>query len=62
LIRECIEGCNQDGAGLSTLKQRIQQIRRELLDEFDAGADGVQIVQVNFQLFPLSQRFAEDGA
>ena len=29
---------------------------RELLDEFDAGNSGVQVVQVNFQLFPLSER------
>jgi uncharacterized protein (TIGR02147 family) len=49
-----------DGEGLLGLKQRIQQVRRELLDEFDAGDSGAQIVQVNVQLFPLSKRFAED--
>lgn len=45
-----------DAEGLSALKQRIQDIRRELLDEFDAGKSGVQVIQVNFQLFPLSKR------
>jgi len=45
-----------DASGLAAIKRRIQDIRRELLDEFDAGKSGVQVVQVNFQLFPLSQR------
>lgn len=45
-----------DESGLTGLKRRIQQIREELLDEFDAGRDGVQVVQVNFQLFPLSEQ------
>ena len=45
-----------DAAGLPAIKRRIQEIRRELLDEFDAGKSGVQVVQVNFQLFPLSKR------
>jgi uncharacterized protein (TIGR02147 family) len=49
-----------DGTGLSALKQRIQQIRRELLDEFDAGSSGAQVVQVNFQVFPLSRRLTEE--
>jgi uncharacterized protein (TIGR02147 family) len=50
-----------DATGLSGLKQRIQQIRRELLDEFDAGGSGAQVVQVNFQVFPLSKRLVEDS-
>ncbi len=45
-----------DAAGLLALKRRIQEIRRELLDEFDAGQSGVQVVQMNFQLFPVSKR------
>jgi uncharacterized protein (TIGR02147 family) len=48
-----------DVGGLAAIKRRIQQIRRELLDEFDAGRSGVQVIQVNFQLFPLSQRIHE---
>jgi uncharacterized protein (TIGR02147 family) len=49
-----------DAAGLPAIKRRIQEIRRELLDEFDAGKSGVQVVQVNFQLFPLSKRVDEE--
>ena len=45
-----------DADGLPALKRRMQEIRRELLDEFDARETGVQVVQVNFQLFPLSKR------
>jgi uncharacterized protein (TIGR02147 family) len=45
-----------DAAGLAAIKKRIQEIRRELLDEFDAGQSGIQVVQVNLQLFPLSRR------
>lgn len=49
-----------DATGLLALKRRIQEIRRELLDEFDAGKSGVQVIQVNFQLFPLSQRIDQE--
>jgi uncharacterized protein (TIGR02147 family) len=48
-----------DGAGLAALKARFQEIRRELLDEFASDRQGVQVVQVNFQLFPLSERLDE---
>jgi uncharacterized protein (TIGR02147 family) len=43
----------------AALKQRIQELRRDLLDEFDAQGGGVRVVQLNFQLFPLSERVAE---
>jgi uncharacterized protein (TIGR02147 family) len=46
-----------DASGLEAFKKRLQQLRRELLDEFDAGATGVQVVQLNLQLFPVSKRF-----
>ena len=49
-----------DVSGLDALKRRIQEIRRELLDEFDAGKSGLQVVQVNFQLFPLSKRIDQE--
>ncbi len=49
-----------DASGLPAIKKRIQEIRRELLDEFDAGKSGVQVIQVNFQLFPLSKRIDEE--
>lgn len=37
-----------------TLKQRLSQLRRELLHEYTTGADATRVVQVNFQMFPLS--------
>jgi uncharacterized protein (TIGR02147 family) len=40
--------------GLRTLKERIQRFRRELLDLSTLETDPRQVVQVNFQLFPLS--------
>jgi uncharacterized protein (TIGR02147 family) len=51
-----------DAAGLIGIKRRVQEIRRELLDEFDAGQCGRQIIQVNFQLFPLSKYLDEESA
>lgn len=41
--------------GLRTLKQRIQRFRRELLEASELEADPKEVVQVNFQLFPLTQ-------
>ncbi len=40
--------------GLARLKQRIQVFRRELLALSEDEDDRSQVVQVNFQLFPLS--------
>lgn len=40
--------------GLAHLKERIQRFRRELLDLSTLEDDPRQVVQVNFQLFPLS--------
>jgi uncharacterized protein (TIGR02147 family) len=39
---------------LLALKQRLTEVRRELLQEFTAGPDARRVVQLNFQLFPLS--------
>ena len=49
-----------DATGLERLKQRIQVFRRELLVD-DTISEGIpqQVVQVNFQVFPLS-RVLED--
>jgi len=44
--------------GLARLKERIQRFRRELLDLSTLEDDPRQVVQVNFQLFPLTH---EDG-
>ncbi len=40
--------------GLKRLKQRLQRFRRELLELSDDEQDPTQVVQLNFQLFPLS--------
>lgn len=40
--------------GLATLKARLQRLRRELLELSALEAEAEQVVQVNFQLFPLS--------
>jgi len=41
--------------GLATLKTRLQRLRRELLELSALEKDPEQVVQVNFQLFPLSR-------
>jgi uncharacterized protein (TIGR02147 family) len=41
--------------GLLTLKTRLQRLRRELLELSALETDPEQVVQVNFQLFPLSR-------
>ncbi len=41
--------------GLARLKQRIARFRRELLELSTLESDPRQVVQVNFQLFPLSK-------
>jgi uncharacterized protein (TIGR02147 family) len=41
--------------GLRRLKERIQRFRRELLELSSLEDDPQQVVQVNFQLFPLSK-------
>src|SRR5690606_9634432 len=40
--------------GLGIVKERIQKFRRELLELSAGEADPRQVVQINFQLFPLS--------
>lgn len=41
--------------GLATLKERIQRFRRELMELATLEAEPQQVIQVNFQLFPLSR-------
>jgi uncharacterized protein (TIGR02147 family) len=41
--------------GIAELKERIQAFRRELLELCETEAEPSQVVQVNFQLFPLSE-------
>ncbi len=42
-------------SGLKTLKERLQRLRRELLELSALESEPEQVVQVNFQLFPLSR-------
>jgi uncharacterized protein (TIGR02147 family) len=41
--------------GLAKLKERLQRMRRELLELSALESEPEQVVQVNFQLFPLSR-------
>lgn len=41
--------------GLSVVKQSIQRFRQELLEVSELEEDGRQVVQLNFQLFPLTR-------
>ncbi len=43
------------GDGLRRLKERVQRFRRELLELSALEEDPRQVVQMNFQLFPLSR-------
>jgi len=47
-------------AGLASIKLRIQRFRAELLALSDLEEAPEQVVQVNFQLFPLSRLEAKD--
>ena len=48
--------------GLKALKERLQRFRRELLELSALESDPEQVVQVNFQLFPLSRASRRGGA
>ena len=41
--------------GLRAFKERVQRVRRELLELSALEEDPQQVVQINFQLFPLSR-------
>jgi uncharacterized protein (TIGR02147 family) len=45
--------------GLLRLKQRVQDFRRELVGLEGADGRGEIVVQVNFQLYPLTQTVRE---
>jgi len=47
--------------GLARLKERIQAFRRELLELAESERQPSQVVQVNFQLFPLTRDTANDA-
>jgi uncharacterized protein (TIGR02147 family) len=48
--------------GLRAFKERVQRFRKELLELSALEPDPVQVVQINFQLFPLSKRRDEGSA
>jgi uncharacterized protein (TIGR02147 family) len=47
--------------GIARVKERIQAFRRELLELAESDPGPSQVVQVNFQLFPLSRDTANDA-
>jgi hypothetical protein len=47
--------------GLAGVKERIQAFRRELLQLAETESLPSQVVQVNFQLFPLTLDTANDA-
>jgi uncharacterized protein (TIGR02147 family) len=47
--------------GLERFKERIQAFRRELLELAESEPRPSQVVQVNFQLFPLTRDTAKDA-
>jgi uncharacterized protein (TIGR02147 family) len=49
-------------SGLKILKERLQRVRRELLELSALETDPEQVVQVNFQLFPLSRATRRGGS
>jgi uncharacterized protein (TIGR02147 family) len=48
--------------GLRTLKERLQGLRRELLELSALETEPEQVVQLNFQLFPLSRVTRRGGS
>jgi uncharacterized protein (TIGR02147 family) len=47
--------------GLRRLKARVQRFRRELLDLSALDDDPMQVMQINFQLFPLTRALRTKG-
>lgn len=48
--------------GLALMKERLQRVRRELLELSALEQEPEQVVQVNFQLFPLSRASRRGGS
>ncbi|MET0389998.1 MAG: TIGR02147 family protein [Polyangiales bacterium] len=48
--------------GLAAIKERIQRFRKELLELSALETQPEQVVQINFQLFPLTKRSDEGDA
>jgi uncharacterized protein (TIGR02147 family) len=48
--------------GVRSFKERVQRFRKELLELSALENDPEQVVQINFQLFPLSRKRDEGDA
>jgi uncharacterized protein (TIGR02147 family) len=48
--------------GLALVKNAVQRFRRELLELAELEHDGRQVVQLNFQLFPLTRVLEDTGS
>lgn len=48
--------------GIEKLKQRLAEFRRELIELAESSSDRGQVVQLNLQLFPLSEPTLKAGA
>jgi uncharacterized protein (TIGR02147 family) len=47
-------------AKLAELKRELVTLRQSLLERYQANADAERVVQVNLQMFPMSQRREEE--
>jgi uncharacterized protein (TIGR02147 family) len=50
-----------DAGGIAAIKRRLQEIRRELLDEFDAGNSGVRVFQGEFPTVSVVDAIRREG-
>jgi uncharacterized protein (TIGR02147 family) len=57
----CITVCVSE-AVMRELKQRVRAFRRELLQVAELGNDPERVVQINFQLFPMSAKVTRPEA
>ncbi|MEM9191492.1 MAG: TIGR02147 family protein [Myxococcota bacterium] len=48
--------------GLRRLKTRVQHFRRELLEQSAMEDESDRVIQINFQLFPLSKELVRQGS
>jgi uncharacterized protein (TIGR02147 family) len=48
--------------GIAKLKQRMQELRRELIDMAESEDETTQVVHVGLQVFPLSRAHGEDAS
>ena len=49
-----------DESVIAVLKARLQEFRHELLQTAESVGEPQRVVQINFQLFPLSRTFERE--